>query len=280
MKTGILGLKTEKGAQREEHRKKPSKTSLAQAEQILLVHTGHDAKHHGPERRKETQHEVHCQQQYQPCHTTAAVLLDHTGHNAKHRGPDDARREHNARYIVTSKTSTASEPLSLSTTSAARKKRGTRRPPLPPFLPLPLWKRGSVIQESLGPPLRLRSSSSLCRALSSSFRSQRTVVLSVPSRPASDGTERRGAPASGHRGAADNPCGSETSSRGSGRVPGGRVFGPPWGVVRLAPCLVAVFWLRRAPFCCALWCVAAARAAAIDCCSCRHHERSRRCLRR
>ena len=28
------------------------------------------------------------------------------------------------------------------------------------------------------------------------------------------------------------------------------------------------------------WCNAVARAAAIDCCSCRHHERSRRCLRR
>ena len=28
------------------------------------------------------------------------------------------------------------------------------------------------------------------------------------------------------------------------------------------------------------WCITVARAAAIDCCSCRHHERSRRCLRR
>ena len=32
------------------------------------------------------------------------------------------------------------------------------------------------------------------------------MVLSMPSRPASNGTERRGAPASGHRGAADNPA--------------------------------------------------------------------------
>ena len=47
-----------------------------------------------------------------------------------------------ARYIVTSKTSTASEPLSVSTTSAARKRGGTRRPPLPPLLPLPSLSTG------------------------------------------------------------------------------------------------------------------------------------------
>ena len=29
----------------------------------------------------------------------------------------------------------------------------------------------------------------------------------------------------------------------------------------------------------ALWCMNVARAAAIDCCSCRYHERSRRCRR-
>ena len=31
---------------------------------------------------------------------------------------------------------------------------------------------------------------------------------------------------------------------------------------------------------CAVWCDIVARAAATDCCSCRHHERSRRCIRR
>ena len=70
--------------------------------------------------------------------------------------------------------------------------------------------------------------------------------------------------------------------------PGGGVFCP-----RRALCgtystsssaLLASFWLRVAPFAvCTLpdeWCITVARAAAIDCCSCRHHERSRRCLRR
>ena len=101
--------------------------------------------------------EVQDNQQYQPCHTTVAVSLNQTGHDTENLGPDDARREHNAKYIVNSKTSTASEPLSLPTTSAARKRGGTRRPPLPPLLPLPFWKRGNVIQESLRPPVRLRS---------------------------------------------------------------------------------------------------------------------------
>ena len=134
MKTGILGLKTEKGTQREEHRKKPENQAFWSVPAMMPSITG-------LKRGKETQHEVHCHKQYQPCHTTAAVLLDHTGHDAEHLGPDDTRRDHNARYIVTSKTSTASEPLSLSTTSAARKRGGTRRPPLPPLLPLPLGRR-------------------------------------------------------------------------------------------------------------------------------------------
>ena len=66
------------------------------------------------------------------------VLLVHTGHDAEHLGPGVDRREHNARCTTTSKTSIAGRPLSLSTTSAARKRGGTRRPPLPPLLPLPL----------------------------------------------------------------------------------------------------------------------------------------------
>ena len=70
------------------------------------------------------------------------------------------------------------------------------------------------------------SSSSFFFFLSAAFKSQRTDVLSRPSPPASNGTERRGTPASGHRGATDNPCGSATSARGAGRTRGGRVFGP------------------------------------------------------
>ena len=43
---------------------------------------------------------------------------------------------------------------------------------------------------------------------------------------------------------------------------------------------MAVFSPRWSPFCCALWCVSATKAMRTVCCSCRHHERSRRSLRR
>ena len=39
---------------------------------------------------KETQHEVHSHQQYQPCNTNVAVHLDQTGRDAEHPGPNDA----------------------------------------------------------------------------------------------------------------------------------------------------------------------------------------------
>ena len=39
---------------------------------------------------RETQHEVHCHQQYQPCNTNVAVHLDQTGRDAEHPGPNDA----------------------------------------------------------------------------------------------------------------------------------------------------------------------------------------------
>ena len=48
---------------------------------------------------------------------------------------------------------------------------------------------------------------------------------------------------------------------------------PDLSSVERSRALVAVVSPRGAPFCCALWCVAAARAVAIDCCSCRHQER-------
>ena len=48
--------------------------------------------------------------------------------------------------------------------------------------------------------------------------------------------------------------------------------------------LVAVFCPRGAPYVVSTfgleWWDTVASTAAIDCCSCRHHERSRRCLRR
>ena len=40
--------------------------------------------------RKETQHEVHSHQQYQPCNTKIAVHPDQTGRDAEHPGPNDA----------------------------------------------------------------------------------------------------------------------------------------------------------------------------------------------
>ena len=44
-----------------------------------------------------------------------------------------------------------------SNVSQARTRRVARKFPLPVLLPLPLWKRGCVIHESLRPPPRLRS---------------------------------------------------------------------------------------------------------------------------
>ena len=50
------------------------------------------------------------------------------------------------------------------------------------------------------------------------------------------------------------------------------------------PVLVPVFWFRRTPLAVPTllkeWWVTVARTAAIDCCSCPSHERSRRSLRR
>ena len=57
----------------------------------------------------------------------------------------------------------------------------------------------------------------------------------------------------------------------------------PGGSPRQSPELGRVVHLAPPGLFCprgAEWCCDVARAAAIDCCSCRHHERSRRCLRR
>ena len=58
----------------------------------------------------------------------------------------------------------------------------------------------------------------------------------------------------------------------------GRVLPEVRRVLQLVPFslpALAVFCPRKAG-----WCANVVKAAAIDCCSCRHHERSRRCLRR
>ena len=83
------------------------------------------------------------------------------------------------------------------------------------------------------------------------------------------------------------PCQPATSGRGAGR--------PPWGgVFRILvvfcvsysspfPVLVAVFMFRRTPLAVPTlpkeWWITVARTAAIDCCSCLSHVRSRRSLR-
>ena len=177
MMTDILGLRQPRGEQRKGHRQNPANQALHMPNKSFWSIPAMMPSISGLKTEKETQREVHCHQQYQPCHTTATVLLDHTGHDAELHGPaneegehsaryisssktslvnatatvllvhtrqdaehfgsGDARKEHNARCIVTSKTSIASRPLSLSTTSAAKKRGGTRRPLLPSLLPLP-----------------------------------------------------------------------------------------------------------------------------------------------
>ena len=81
-------------------------------------------------------------------------------------------------------------------------------------------------------------------------------------------------------------CGPGGSARLAGRLPPGsssyrlKNTGRGGGVFRTSAVWCTslsspAFGSRRAE-----WCNDVARAAAIDCCSCRHHERSRRCLRR
>ena len=92
------------------------------------------------------------------------------------------------------------------------------------------------------------------------------------------------------------PAGPDTSSRRSGREPLAAGTSP----TSIGYYTVPAAWgggmhpdqspqsstrnlpLRPWPSCPrrAEWCCDVARAAVIDCCSCRHHERSRRCLRR
>ena len=70
------------------------------------------------------------------------------------------------------------------------------------------------------------------------------------------------------------------SARMPGRTTGGGVFCARWPVCvtcsSTSLALAPVFGPRGEAFCCALWCVAAARAVRTVCCSCRSHEHSRR----
>ena len=84
-------------------------------------------------------------------------------------------------------------------------------------------------------------------------------------------------------------CGRGGSARVAGRLPPGsssyRLKSTGWGggVVRnLAVYFVSLSSSPALAFLCPReeWCNDVARAAAIDCCSCRHHERSRRCFLR
>ena len=88
---------------------------------------------------------------------TATVLLVHIGHDAEHNEPARNRREQSAKR-KTKKTNIATKPLPLSTMSAASKRArgGTRRPPLPPLLPLspPRLGRGANELSKPGPLLR------------------------------------------------------------------------------------------------------------------------------
>ena len=131
----------------------------------------------------------------------------------------------------------------------------------------------------------LSFSSSSCFFFNDKFcsRRNRRVVKSTPSSPRSAGTTRRGASPAECRTVRSLRCGPG-SKRLPGRTPGSGGF-----CARRPSCcscstsslaLAPVFGPRGAAFCCALWCVAAARAMRTVSCSCRHHERSRRSRRR
>ena len=158
--------------------------------------------------------------------------------------------------------------------------RGLGRLLLPPLLPLAPADQLCKCACALLLPTKLFSSSSSRKAL---LRRNLAVVTSTLSPPASDATTRRGASPAECRTVRPLRCGPG-SARMPGRAPGGRAV-----CARRPSCeacsstslaLAPVFGPRGAAFCCALWCVAAARAMRTVCCSCRHHERSRRSRRR
>ncbi len=104
----------------------------------------------------------------------------------------------------------------------------------------------------------------------------------MASPPANTNVREGNAPAE-HRTVRSLRCGLGSGGR-QGRTPGGGAFcarGPACVTCSSTSLALApVFGPRGAAFCCAVWCVAAARAMRTVCCSCRHHERSRRPRRR
>ena len=87
MMPSIMGLRT-----REENTARGALTPRIPALyiplQLSLVHTGHDADHHGPANQgKENSARCIATSITSLVHVTATVHLDHTGHDAKHHGP-------------------------------------------------------------------------------------------------------------------------------------------------------------------------------------------------
>ena len=195
--------------------------------------------------------------------------------------------------------------ISGSSTTLSRKRNARKSLLLPPLLPLshlpssgpggrsdatplapcrPLCGSDPLVSTDLAvdhlhqplPPLLLRLLRLLLFLLPSGGKRSRHHQPPCLPRPAKTGTA--------HHMPGTNAPAPPASDNRSGRVPGRGRFcarGPPcfsWTSPSLA--LVAGFCSRGAPYCCALWCDAAAKAAARDTRSCLHHERSLRCLRR
>ena len=174
-------------------------------------------------------------------------------------------------------------PLSVSTTSAARKRGGTRRPPLPPLLPLPLGRRRGVAGVDGRRQLRDPPFDGGCAA-SSREVAEREELLNhlpphVPPPPllrlplhfllfllrernreeAGDGGGVHVVAASQRHHHQERSPGSHVTGRGCRTLRTGHLkrrrrprprrqgLRSPWGVVRLAPCLLPGSCPRLAP---------------------------------
>ena len=111
------------------------------------------------------------------------------------------------------------------------------------------------------------SSSSFFCSFRFSRRRKETVVASTSPPPASDATTRRGASPAECRTVRSLRCGP-----GSRRLPAARTPGSGGFCARRPSCAVSTLGYE--------WWDTVASTAATVCCSCRNHERRRRCLRR